>query len=130
MEPFVIATETCYAAENIYLQIYTDEGITGIGECSPFPMLVGETQDTCLYVGKDLAKLLIGKNPLEIEQRLNELDAYIALNKTIKSAFDMAMHDIAAQAAGLPLYAYLGGKKKVIDWERLEICVKLKRIKS
>lgn len=115
MEPFVIATETCYAAENIYLRMHTDTGITGVGECSPFPMLVGETQDTCFYVGKDLAKMLIGKNPLEIEQRLNELDAYIAFNKTIKSAFDMAMHDIAAKHGGKPLYAFLGGKKKVIQ---------------
>ncbi len=115
MEPFVIATETCYAAENIYLRIHTDEGISGVGECSPFPMLVGETQDTCFYVGKVLAKLLIGKNPLEIEQRLNELDAYIALNKTIKSAFDMAMHDIAAKKEDKPLYAFLGGKKKTIQ---------------
>lgn len=115
MEPFVIATETCYAAENIYLQMHTDEGIIGIGECSPFPMLVGETQDTCFYVGKDLAKLLIGKNPLEIEERLKELDAYIAFNKTIKSAFDMAMHDIAAKHAKKPLYAFLGGIKKEIQ---------------
>lgn len=115
MEPFVIATETCYAAENIFLRMYTDEGITGVGECSPFPMLVGETQDTCFYVGKDLAKILIGKNPLEIEARLNELDAFIAFNKTIKSAFDMAMHDIASKKAGKPLYAFLGGKKKAIQ---------------
>lgn len=115
MEPFVIATETCYAAENIYLRMHTDEGFTGVGECSPFPMLVGETQDTCFYVGKDLAKLLIGKNPLEIEQRLKEMDAFIAFNKTIKSAFDMAMFDIAAQKAEKPLYAYLGGKKKLIQ---------------
>jgi len=115
MEPFVIATETCYAAENIYLKIHTDQGITGVGECSPFPMLVGETQDTCFYVGKDLAKILIGNDPLQIEERLNDLDAYIAFNKTIKSAFDMAMYDIAAKAANQPLYQFLGGKKKVIQ---------------
>ena len=93
MEPFVIATETCYAAENVYLRVHTNHGITGVGECSPFPMLVGETQDTCMYVGHQLAKLLIGKNPLEIEERLNELDAFIAFNKTIKSAFDMALYE-------------------------------------
>jgi L-alanine-DL-glutamate epimerase-like enolase superfamily enzyme len=56
MEPFVIATETCYAAENIFLKVITDVGITGVGECSPFPMLVGETQDTCFMVGKILPK--------------------------------------------------------------------------
>jgi L-alanine-DL-glutamate epimerase-like enolase superfamily enzyme len=115
MEPFVIATETCYAAENVYLRIRTNHGITGVGECSPFPMLVGETQDTCMYVGHQLAKLLIGKNPLEIEDRLNELDAFIAFNKTIKSAFDMALYDVASKAAQQPLYAFLGGAKKEIQ---------------
>jgi L-alanine-DL-glutamate epimerase-like enolase superfamily enzyme len=115
MEPFVIATETCYAAENIFLKVITDEGITGVGECSPFPMLVGETQDTCFMVGKNLAKISIGKDPRQIQERMNEFDQFIAYNTTIKSAFDMAFHDIAAQEKGLPLYQYLGGKKKTIQ---------------
>ena len=68
MEPFVIATETCYEAQNIYIKIQTNVGIEGVGECSAFPMLVGETQDTCFYVGRDLAKIIKGKNPLEIEK--------------------------------------------------------------
>lgn len=115
MEPFVIATETCSSANNIYLRIHTDNGITGVGECSPFPMLVGETQDTCFYVGSNLAQTLIGKNPLEITARMKELNAQIAFNTTIKSAFDMALHDVAAQQAGVPLYVFLGGQKKKIQ---------------
>ena len=114
MEPFVIATETCYEAQNIYIKIHTDAGISGVGECSAFPMLVGETQDTCFYVGKDLAKIIKGKNPLEIEKRLKEFDEYIAFNSTIKSAFDMALYDIAAKEKKLPLYKFLGGEKKTI----------------
>ena len=117
MEPFVIATETCYAAENIFLKVITDEGITGVGECSPFPMLVGETQDTCFMVGKNLAKISIGKDPSQIQERMNVFDQIIAYNTTIKSAFDMAFHDIAAQEKCLPLYQYLGGKKKTIQTE-------------
>ena len=115
MEPFVIATETCYEAQNIYIKIETDQGISGVGECSAFPMLVGETQDTCFHVGKDLAKIIKGKNPLEIENRLKEFDEYIAFNSTIKSAFDMALYDIASKEKKLPLYKYLGGDKKVIQ---------------
>ena len=115
MEPFVIATETCYEAQNIYIKIQTDSGIYGVGECSAFPMLVGETQDTCFYVGQDLAKIIKGKNPLEIENRLKEFDEYIAFNSTIKSAFDMALYDIAAKEKNLPLYKYLGGEKKAIQ---------------
>ena len=115
MEPFVIATETCYAAKNIFIKINTDAGITGVGECSPFPMLVGETQDSCFYVGRELANIIKGKNPCEIAERMNELHAHIAFNSTIKSAFDMALHDIAAKAQNMPLFRFLGGQQKKIQ---------------
>lgn len=115
MEPFVIATETCFSANNIYLKITSDEGLFGVGECSPFPMLVGETQDTCFHVGKALAKVIKGKDPLAIAERMKELHAHIAFNSTIKSAFDMALHDIAAKQKNMPLYQFLGGQKKTIQ---------------
>ena len=49
------------------------------------------------------------KNPLELENLLNDLDMAITGNACLKSAFDMALYDLAAQKAGLPLYAFLGG---------------------
>jgi L-alanine-DL-glutamate epimerase-like enolase superfamily enzyme len=115
MEPFVIATEVSYFTQNVFIRIHTDEGITGMGECSAFPMLVGETQETCFVVGQDLARIAKGKDPLAIEERLREFDGYIAYNTTIKSAFDMALLDIAAKAANLPLYKYLGGHRKPLQ---------------
>lgn len=115
MEPFVIATETSYYTQNIFIRIHTDTGLCGMGECSAFPMLVGETQNTCFEVAKDLARIAKDKDPLPIEERMNEFHQYIAFNSTIKSAFDMALHDLAAKAAKVPLYIYLGGKKKTIQ---------------
>lgn len=114
MEPFVIATEVSYYTQNIFIRIHTDKGITGMGECSAFPMLVGETQNTCFEVGKDFARISKDKDPLMIEERMNELHQYIAFNSTIKSAWDMALHDIAAKNAGQPLFAFLGGQLKDI----------------
>ncbi len=114
MEPFVIATEVSYFTQNIFIRIHTDEGLVGMGECSAFPMLVGETQNTCFEVAKDFAKITLHKDPLRIEERMQELQQYIAFNSTIKSAWDMALHDLAAKHAGLPLYQFLGGKKKDI----------------
>ncbi|HLW51132.1 MAG TPA: dipeptide epimerase [Sphingobacteriaceae bacterium] len=115
MEPFAIATGTMDYAQNTLIRIHTDNGLVGYGECSAFPMIVGETQDTCLVLARDFARIWKGKNAADIPARLAELDLYIAKNATIKSAFDMALHDLAAKHAGLPLYRYLGGERREIE---------------
>lgn len=137
MEPFVIATGTMDYAQNTFIRIRTDTAHYGVGECSAFPMIVGETQDTCLVLAKDFAKMLKGKDPLAIADRLAELDLYIAGNKTIKSAFDMALHDLAAKHAGVPLYAFLKGTKRAITTDITlgiaspeEMAIKAKRLQD
>jgi L-alanine-DL-glutamate epimerase-like enolase superfamily enzyme len=70
----------------------------------------GESQDTCFIVGQYFANLFKGKNALDIEERIADMDKLIYGNTSIKSAFDMALYDIAAQNAGLPLNKFLGGE--------------------
>lgn len=115
MEPFTIATEVSTVAQNTFIRIHADDGLVGMGECSAFPMLVGETQGTCFEVAKDLARILKGRDPLDIQARMDEFHAHIAFNSTIKSAFDMALHDLAAKARGVPLYRFLGGTRRIIE---------------
>lgn len=115
MEPFTIATGTMDHAQNVFIRVYTDAGFYGVGECSAFPMIVGETQDTCLVMAREFAKLWKGQDALDIEGRLQQLHAFTAGNNTIKSAFDMALYDIAAKNASLPLYQYLGGSKRPVE---------------
>lgn len=115
MEPFVIATGTMYFAQNVLIRVHTDEGINGVGECSAFPMIVGETQETCLAMARDFAAIWKGKNPLEIEERMQDLHNYTAHNGTVKSAFDMALYDIASKASAQPLYKFLGGRKRIVE---------------
>lgn len=115
MEPFAIATGTMTVAPNVLIKINTESDIYGWGECSPFPVITGETQDTCMVIAKDFAKLLKGKNALDIEGNLAILNSAIAGNSTIKSAFDMALYDIAAKAENMPLYQFLGAQKKEIE---------------
>jgi L-alanine-DL-glutamate epimerase-like enolase superfamily enzyme len=115
MHPFTIATGTMHFAQNILLRIHTDAGFYGVGECSAFPMIVGETQSTCYEMAKDFAALWKGKEALAIEERMQELHDFTAFNATIKSAFDIALYDLAARSAGQPLYRFLGGKKKAIE---------------
>ncbi|TSD66184.1 dipeptide epimerase [Inquilinus sp. KBS0705] len=115
MVPFTIATGVMDNAQNVFIRVHTDAGFYGVGECSAFPMIVGETQDTCLVMARYFAGLWIGQNALDIEARMRQLHAAAAGNTTIKSAFDMALYDIAAKHAGIPLYQYLGGARRVVE---------------
>jgi len=110
MVPFTIAIGQMKSAQNVLIHVHTDEGLTGVGECSAFPMIAGETQDTCMALAKDFAAIWKGKSAVDIEDRLKELDQYIVGNHTIKSAFDMALFDLAAKRKEEPLYKFLGGQ--------------------
>ncbi len=115
MYPFTIATGTMHFAQNIFIRVHTDSGLYGVGECSAFPMIVGETQATCYAMAKDFAAIWKNKDASAIEARLQELHSFTAFNATIKSAFDMALYDLAAKAAHKPLYALLGGAPKELE---------------
>jgi len=108
-EPFVISLGAQNDAESIIVVIKTDD-YQGWGECSPYMSINGESLDTCFIVGQYLAKMLKQKNALDIKKCMQAMDRTIYGNNSIKSAFDMALYDIASQHEGLPLYKFLGGK--------------------
>jgi len=108
-EPFVISLGTQYDAESVIVVLKTDDQ-TGFGECSPYKSINGESLDTCFIVGQYLGKVLKGMDALDIKGCVRAMDKTIYGNNSIKSAFDMALYDIASQHAGVPLFKYLGGK--------------------
>ena len=109
-EPFTISLGSLEYAENIIIVIHTNKKVTGYGECNPFLTIHGESMETGFIVAGYLAKVLKGKNPLNIEACSAAMDKVIYGNSCIKSAFDIALHDIAAQNAEVPLYKFLGGE--------------------
>lgn len=109
VEPFITSLGRDDNADNVLVKIITKEGIIGFGECSPYMPINGESQDTCFIVGQYFAKALKGKDPLDIEACIQRMDSIIYAHNSIKSAFDMALYDIAAQQAGVPLYKFIGG---------------------
>jgi L-alanine-DL-glutamate epimerase-like enolase superfamily enzyme len=111
-EPFRISIMEITCAESVFVRINTSEGIYGMGEANPYWALTGETQAINLAGAVDLAKFIIGKDPLDIEARMRDIDKFLVRNSTLRSAFDMALYDILGKTAGLPLYAVLGGGKR------------------
>jgi L-Ala-D/L-Glu epimerase len=110
-EPFVISLGPQNDVQNIIVIIRTKDGCAGYGECSPYMSINGESIDTCFIVGQYFAKVLKDADALDIAKCMELMDKTIYGNSSIKSAFDIALHDIAAQHAGLPLYKFLGGEK-------------------
>jgi L-alanine-DL-glutamate epimerase-like enolase superfamily enzyme len=108
--PFIISLGILTYAENIIVIIRTNKEISGFGECSPFMTINGESMKSAFVVAQYLARKLLGRNPLDIAELSLEMDRVIYGNSSIKSAFDIALHDITAQVAELPLYAWLGGR--------------------
>ena len=110
--PFIISLGKLEFADNFIVEIKTKSGLTGYGECSPFTTIHGETGSTCMSIGELIAPFFIGKDALELEQNSILMDRIVYGNHSVKSAFDIAMYDLASQQAGVPLYRFLGGKKK------------------
>ena len=108
-EPFVISLGVIPEATNVVVRIHTSLGLTGTGECAPFVFIVGETQETVFELAKQVGKILLGRDPFAIEERLHEIDRAVKGNPTMKSAFDMALYDLLALKANMPLYRLLGG---------------------
>ncbi|MGB3801702.1 MAG: dipeptide epimerase [Lewinella sp.] len=109
IEPFVISLGPFTHAENLFVRVRSDSGLEGWGEASPFPTIHGETQHGALAIGRHLAPLLIGLPIGDPSAHTRILNRSIHGNYAVKSAFDIALYDLAAQQSGQPLYRYLGG---------------------
>ena len=112
--PIKILLGSSDGANNIAIKITTDTGIIGWGEASPCAEITGDSQETNYATAQTFAKLIKGKNALAIEARMREINSVTVGDPSIRSAFDMALYDIAAKAANMPLYQFLGGERREI----------------
>jgi muconate cycloisomerase len=95
----------------LIVRIFTDEGITGVGEASCTPRWSGEDQFTAQHLIQTyLTPLLVGENPLQVDELTKKFRLAFAANYFTKAAVEMALWDIAGKAAGKPVCDLLGGK--------------------
>ena len=108
---YMAAGKTCDTVETVVLAVETDEGLTGWGEVCPIPHYLPAYARGVAPALAELAPVLIGADPLGAEALGARLDRHLADHRYAKSALDIAFWDLTAQAAGLPLYALLGGRQ-------------------
>jgi len=108
---YMASGKTCDTVTSVVLRVETDAGIDGWGEVCPIPHYLPAYARGVAPALAELAPVLIGGDPLGAEALGAKLDAYLMDHRYAKSALDIAFWDITGKAAGLPLYALLGGKR-------------------
>lgn len=99
--------------------IHTDVGLVGLGEVSCTPRWSGEDQISAgHFIHHLFAPLLVGQNPADCTRLEALMARALARNSFTRAGVEMALWDLAAKAANLPLFALLGG--------RVRDCVPLK----
>ncbi|WP_010651275.1 mandelate racemase/muconate lactonizing enzyme family protein [Oceanobacillus massiliensis] len=95
----------------LYVKVFTDEGITGLGESGAWGFL-----DASAEAVNSFKSYLIGKDPLQIEHHWQYMYRSFhfrgaAIMGAI-SAVDIALWDIAGKYFNVPTYMLLGGKSR------------------
>ena len=103
-------TVDCFRTNWVFVKVYTDEGINGVGEAT-----LEYKEKALIGAVEHIKDYLVGKNPLEIEKHWHTIyrDAYWrggAVLMSALSAVDTALWDILGKSLNVPVYQLLGGK--------------------
>lgn len=104
---------SCPGRNFVTLKITTDQGVYGIGDAT----LNGREKSVVSYLEDYLIPALIGRDPQQIEDiwQFFYRGAYWRrgpVGMTALAAIDVALWDIKAKVANMPLYQLLGGKSR------------------
>ena len=113
--PYILSKEYGVQAETtpIVAEIHTDSGLIGYGECDPWPLFTGDSQETVtVALTRHICPILLGKDPTNLNEVHRLMDATIRGNNIAKSAIDMAAFDLFGKSVGLPVHQLLGGKRR------------------
>ena len=108
VEPLVLGTSW---RNLIFIKVRTDEGLTGIGECT----LQNREEGVLGYLQGAVRRHVIGSDPFNIEDlwlRMyrNEFWRNGAIATTVMSGIEIACWDIIGKACGQPVCKLLGGR--------------------
>lgn len=102
-----------HGAPHVYIRVEADDGMVGWGESRPSPRWSYETQATVVASVRDLEPALLGLDPFDIREVHRRMGLELAPGITIgqpvvKCGIDMAIHDLVANALGVPLCRLFG----------------------
>jgi galactonate dehydratase len=112
VRPWLIKSGASYWGEFLFVEVSTDEGITGWGEITTTTKIANRALTAML---RQIDKMMVGEDPAQIERLWHKLFrsfTYMGSRGAAVeclSAIDIALWDIRGKALGKPIYELLGG---------------------
>ncbi|MEO8685733.1 MAG: mandelate racemase/muconate lactonizing enzyme family protein, partial [Devosia sp.] len=112
VRPWLIKSNASYWGEFLFVEVTTDEGITGWGEITTTTKIANRALTAML---RQINTMLVGEDPSRIEQLWHKLFrsfTYMGSRGAAVeclSAIDIALWDIHGKALDKPIYELLGG---------------------
>ena len=97
--------------EGAVLQLQDEDGHTGLGYVHAIPAISTHGAGAIAAL-EFLAPRLVGRRADDIAAVMEEVDATLAFNPTVKAGIDMALHDLLARRLGIPVHMLLGGRQR------------------
>jgi L-Ala-D/L-Glu epimerase len=112
-KPYTIAFKTITEVKNVFVEIFLNDGLSGIGSGNPSEYVVGETiEQSVEALDEKSLEFLIGRDIREINQLTFEVWRNFPDNPGARAALDIALYDVFTKYLGIPLVKYLGQKIK------------------
>jgi L-alanine-DL-glutamate epimerase-like enolase superfamily enzyme len=109
--PYICRGHSEDGTDSTIVVLTSDEGLVGVGEMAPLGAFYAPAFAAGARAGvAELAPVLLGLDPREPRRARRAMDHAMLGQPYVKSALDMAVHDLAAKAAGVSLCCYLGGR--------------------
>ena len=111
--PWLVKSGASYWGEFLFVEVTTDEGITGWGEITTTTKIANRA--LCAMLTPDRRRSSKARTPTQIERLWHKLFrgfTYMGSRGAAVecvSAIDIALWDIRGKALGLPIYELLGG---------------------
>ena len=112
LKPVIMAGEEVRRADNVLVRIEAENGLVGWGEAASAPVMTGDTLESLVAAVHYLTPALSGREAADIAGALAAMDTRMYGNHGAKAAIEIALHDLAGRAAGKPVHALLGDKKR------------------
>lgn len=96
----------------IFVEVFTDGGITGMGECSP----TVNTAALAAIIDKEIKTIALGRSPFDVEIIWNKVyqkhykHGHQGVMMFALAGVDIALWDVMGKALGVPCYMMMGGK--------------------